>query len=81
MAAGMTQAAMAAAVGMTQGHYSKLMSGKVVAGRKAIDALAAWLERKAVPTAAPATRQLEMKRLADAIAMQCIELARLAADE
>lgn len=80
-AAGITQAAMAATVGMTQGHYSKVASGKVPAGRKAVDAFSAWLEHRATPIAASGARQLELKRLATAIAMQCIELARLAVEE
>lgn len=79
--AGLTQARMAIAVGMTQGHYSKLVAGKVPAGRKALDALSAWLEREGAPAANPQSRQLEMKRLADEIAMQCMKLARLAAGE
>lgn len=77
--AGLTQEAFAALVGMTQGHYSKLTSGKVEPGPKAMANLRRWLDgRSAVPTA-PDEREAELRRIAAEISMQCMRLTELAA--
>jgi transcriptional regulator with XRE-family HTH domain len=78
-AAGLTQEAFAPLVGMTQGHYSKLVSGKVEPGPKATKNLMRWLDgRPAVPPS-PDERGAEMRRIAAEITMQCMRLTELAA--
>lgn len=66
-------------VGMTQGHYSKLVSGKVEPGPKAIANLLRWLEGRAAVPPALDEREAEMRRIAAEIAMQCMRLTELAA--
>lgn len=78
-AAGLTQERFASVVGMTQGHYSKLVSGKVEPGPRAIANVRRWLEGRPSVPAAPEERDAEMRRIAAEIAMQCMRLTELAA--
>ena len=77
--AGLTQQAFAPLVGMTQGHYSKLVSGKVAPGPKAITSLRQWLDGRPAALRTPDEREAEMRRIAADIAMQCMRLTELAA--
>ena len=77
-AAGLTQEAIASFVGMSQGHYSKLVSGKVEPGPKAIANLHRWLSGRVTIPPSPDKREAEMRRLAAEIAMQCMRLTDLA---
>lgn len=78
-AAGLSQEAFAPILGMTQGHYSKLVSGKVEPGPKAVASIRRWLEGRSAVPASPTGREAEMRRLAAEIAMQCMRLTELAA--
>lgn len=78
-AAGLTQAAVATVLGMTQGHYSKLISGKVEPGPKAVASARRWLEGKPSVPPSPDAREAEIRRIAAEIAMQCIRLTELTA--
>lgn len=78
-AAGLTQLQLARALGLTQGHYSKLAAGRAPLGRKAEAALRDWLEQQAATPPDADARRAEMRRLADEIRMQCIRLTELAA--
>ena len=77
-AAGLTQEAFAPLVKMTQGHYSKLLSGKANPGPRAVSNMREWLGRRAAVPPAPGDREAEMRRLAAEIAMQCMRLTDLA---
>ena len=77
--AGLTQEALASLVGMTQGHYSKLLAGKAQPGPKALSNLRRWLSTRASFPPTPGEREAEMRRLAAEIAMQCMRLTELAA--
>lgn len=77
-AAGLTQAAFAAVVGMTQGHYSKLVSGRVEPGPKAIANVRRWLDGRLTVPRSQDEREAEMRRIAADIAMQCMRLTELA---
>jgi transcriptional regulator with XRE-family HTH domain len=76
---GISQQRFAALLGITQGHYSKVKSGRVPAGPNALAALSGWLDTQDRAAEGPDTRRAEMMRLAEEITMQCIRLTDLAA--
>ena len=80
-ALGLSQERLAALIGMTQGHYSKLAAGRVPPGRKAIAALSKWLRDQAAMEPNAKARRAEILRLAREISMQCMRLSRLAAKD
>lgn len=61
---------------ITQGHYSKIIRGKIPVGKRAVAAMSAWLEVQSGPPR-DAKRSLSIVELAGEISMQCIKLARL----
>ena len=68
----LTQGQVAAACGMTQGHYSKLVAGTIPVGTKALDAFRDWLGED------QGAREREMVRLAASIRDGCARLVALA---
>lgn len=76
-AARLSQAAMAKIIGVTQGHYSKVITGKVPLTEGLRDRMNAWLAAHPSP-AGSADVPLRMQELAASIRRECIELMHLA---
>ena len=76
-ATGLSQAAVATACGMTQGHYSKLERGAIEPGRRARQSLERWLGTGSRP-AAPTRRPGRLESLARTIERACTEMAGIA---
>lgn len=74
---GLTQAEVAAACHMTQGHYSKLVRRRIDPGRRSTEALGRWLRGQG-GTPPPAAAAPGLEALAAAIRDQCADLVRLA---
>ena len=73
---GVSQSAVAASIGVTQGHYSKIASGKVPVSPNAARAMEAWLSDRSEPVVGGDASK-RMRQLAGAIRRQCIELMHL----
>lgn len=76
--ADLTQEALAKMLGMTQGHYSKLASGRVQPGSRSRTSITAWIAGQEKAATDPNARHAELKRLAADIVMQCMRLTELA---
>lgn len=74
---GKSQTQIAAQLGVTQGHYSKVVKGRVPLSPALASRMTEWLEsnRQLVTADAGAHR---MRELATSICLQCIELMHLA---
>lgn len=73
---GLTQAEVADACNLTQGHYSKLARAAHRPSRRVTEALTSWLDARGKPS----TRDRESVRIASLIASiqkDCVELVRL----
>ncbi len=75
---GLSQERLAELLGMTQGHYSKLVTEKVNPGRKALASIRHWLSQETANPLDDDARRAEIRRLSAEISMQCMKLAELA---
>jgi transcriptional regulator with XRE-family HTH domain len=74
---GLSQEKLAEQLGMSQGHYSKLVSGRVILGQKSLTRIQRWLEQQPISAPDDDARRAEIRRLADQINMQCMKLVML----
>ena len=74
---GKSQSQIAEALGITQGHYSKVAKGKAALSPALEGQMNDWLEKNAQPVLLDAGAH-RMRELASSIRMQCIELMHLA---
>jgi transcriptional regulator with XRE-family HTH domain len=77
----LSQADVASACGMTQGHYSKLERGKIKPGPRASIAFRQWLDGvsdDAGPPSPAVSRGSRLAALARSIERACAEMARVA---
>jgi transcriptional regulator with XRE-family HTH domain len=75
---GLGQADLAKILGMTQGHYSKVVRRKVPLSSKLEDSMRVWLDANGVANNVEGGSELRMRELAASIRTQCIELMQLA---
>lgn len=76
---GLTQGSVAAALGVSQPHYSKVVGGVAALTPATAEAMEGWLQ--SAPSAPKSRRTGEAKRLANTIARQLRELGRLLDDD
>lgn len=74
---GLRQAELAKALGVTQGHYSKLARGIVPLSSKVHGRTVAWLKEYGGPIEGDDAATVRMKKLASSIRAQCMELMHL----
>ncbi|WP_133032435.1 helix-turn-helix transcriptional regulator [Sphingomonas sp. PP-CE-1G-424] len=74
---GRSQSQIATALGITQGHYSKVVKGQAPLSPALEGRMHEWLEANAQPVVLDAGAH-RMRELAASIRMQCIELMHLA---
>lgn len=74
---GLTQENVAAGCGITQGHYSKMVSGQVPVGKRAATLLEAWLAEAPGRSQVGAQGGLAAMRLAASIQRDCRRLASM----
>jgi len=80
-ALGLTQRAVADALGVTQPHYSKMVGGIVPITDHRAAEMELWLRATSAAPVPPGPRSARMERLARSIERQVAELARLLASE
>lgn len=73
----LSQAQLSRTLGITQGHYSKVMSGKVPFTDDLHEKMEAWLETQQEHVVGPQVAR-RMQELAASIRQECMELMRLA---
>lgn len=74
---GKSQAEVATALGITQGHYSKVVKGRVPLSPSLEGRMKKWLEEGMQPLVVDASAH-RMRELAVSIRMQCTELMHIA---
>ncbi|WP_341711518.1 helix-turn-helix transcriptional regulator [Erythrobacter sp.] len=77
LAARISQAEVSMILGVTQGHYSKVINGKVELSLKLKERMQEWINSQADTVHETATAR-RMKQLAVSIRQQCMELMHLA---
>ena len=77
LAARISQAEISLTLGVTQGHYSKVINGKVELSLKLQERMQEWITSQADTGQETATAR-RMKQLAVSIRQQCMELMHLA---
>lgn len=75
---GLAQSDLAKILGVTQGHYSKVVRRKVPLSSKLEDSMRVWLDANGVAKEVEGGSELRMRELAASIRTQCIELMQLA---
>lgn len=73
------QAELAGALGITQGHYSKVLAGKVNLSGKLETKMSEWLTAGEHPVSGDA-KSKRIRELTVSIRNQCVELMQLAGD-
>lgn len=76
-AARLSQAAVARALGVTQGHYSKVVSNRAPLTERLKEHMESWLVKQGA-TGSGSEATLRMQQLASSIRRECMELMHLA---